>query len=82
VPNIGLTELLIVLAIALMVIGPKKLPDLGRQAGRAIREFRRASTTVQKELGLDDVAEDVKGLRDEVQKARDSVNVRKQLGLD
>jgi TatA/E family protein of Tat protein translocase len=82
VPNIGLTELLIILAIALMVIGPKKLPDLGRQFGRAIREFRKAGATVQKELGLDEVADDVRGLRDDVQKARDSVNVRKQLGLD
>jgi TatA/E family protein of Tat protein translocase len=81
-PNIGLTELLIILAIALMVIGPKKLPDLGRQFGRAIREFRKAGATVQKELGLDEVADDVRGLRDDVQKARDSVNVRKQLGLD
>ncbi|MBM3146860.1 MAG: twin-arginine translocase TatA/TatE family subunit, partial [Actinobacteria bacterium] len=57
-PNIGLTELLVVLAIALLVIGPKRLPDIGRQVGRAIREFRRAGSTVTKELGLDEVAGD------------------------
>ncbi len=81
-PNIGLTEILILLAIALMVVGPSKLPDLGRSLGRAIREFRNASATAQKELGLDEVAEDVRSLRTEVQKAKDTVNVRKQLGLD
>jgi Tat protein translocase TatB subunit len=82
VPNIGLTELLVVLAIALLVIGPKRLPDIGRQVGRAIREFRRAGSTVTKELGLDEVAGDVRDLKESAQKARDSVNVRKQLGLD
>lgn len=81
-PNIGLTELLVVLAIALLVIGPKRLPDIGRQVGRAIREFRRAGTTVTKELGLDEVADDVRELKQSAQKAKDSVNVRKQLGLD
>jgi len=81
-PNIGLTELLVLLAIALLVIGPKRLPDIGRQVGRAIREFRRAGSTVTKELGLDEVADDVRDIRQSAQKAKDSVNVRKQLGLD
>lgn len=81
-PNVGLTEILVVLAIALLVIGPKKLPELGRSVGRAVREFRRASSTVQKELGLDDVADDVRHLRDEARKATDALNIKQQLGLD
>ena len=39
-PNIGLPELLVVLVIALVIFGPKKLPELGRSLGRGIREFR------------------------------------------
>jgi sec-independent protein translocase protein TatA len=40
VPNIGPMELVIVLAIALIVLGPKKLPEVGRSIGKGMREFR------------------------------------------
>jgi len=39
-PNIGPMELVIVLAIALLVLGPKKLPEVGRSVGRGMREFK------------------------------------------
>jgi sec-independent protein translocase protein TatA len=39
-PNVGLPEIAIVLIIALIVFGPKRLPELGRSLGRGIREFR------------------------------------------
>ena len=38
--NIGLPELIIVLVIALIVLGPKKLPDFGRSLGSGMREFK------------------------------------------
>ncbi|HEU5142513.1 MAG TPA: twin-arginine translocase TatA/TatE family subunit [Solirubrobacterales bacterium] len=38
--NIGLAEIAVVLIIALIVFGPKRLPELGRSLGRGIREFR------------------------------------------
>jgi len=40
VPNVGPLELAIVLIIALIVFGPKRLPELGRSLGKGIREFR------------------------------------------
>jgi sec-independent protein translocase protein TatA len=43
-PNIGLPEILIVLAIALIVFGPKRLPEMGRSLGRGIREFKDSIT--------------------------------------
>jgi sec-independent protein translocase protein TatA len=43
-PNIGPMELIVVLAIALMVLGPKRLPDAGKSLGRGIREFKGAIT--------------------------------------
>ncbi len=39
-PNIGLPELLIVLVIALIILGPKKLPEVGRSLGKGMREFK------------------------------------------
>lgn len=41
-PSIGPLELIVVLAIALIVVGPKKLPDMGRSVGRGMREFKDA----------------------------------------
>ena len=39
-PSIGPLELIVVLAIALIVLGPKRLPDAGRSLGRGLREFK------------------------------------------
>jgi sec-independent protein translocase protein TatA len=41
-PNIGPMELIIVAVIALLVLGPKRLPDAGRSLGRGMREFKGA----------------------------------------
>ena len=41
--NIGPTELIVILVIALIVFGPRKLPDLGKSLGQAMAQFRRAS---------------------------------------
>jgi sec-independent protein translocase protein TatA len=41
-PNVGLPEILIVLVIALVVFGPKRLPELGRSVGKGFREFKGA----------------------------------------
>lgn len=41
--NMGMTEMLIIGAIALIVVGPKKMPDLARAIGRGISEFRKAT---------------------------------------
>jgi len=48
--GIGMTELLVILAVALIVIGPKKLPELARSLGKGLAEFRRASTEMRREF--------------------------------
>lgn len=44
-PNIGPMELIVLLVIALIILGPKRLPDAGRSIGRGMREFREAIST-------------------------------------
>ncbi len=44
IPSVGPLELIIVLVIALIVLGPKKLPEVGRSVGRGMREFKGALT--------------------------------------
>lgn len=48
--NIGAPELIIILVIALLVLGPGKLPDVGAALGKSIREFRKATTDIQEGL--------------------------------
>jgi sec-independent protein translocase protein TatA len=49
-PNVGPLELVVVLAVVLVIFGPKRLPDLGRSLGRGMREFK-ASVTGEIEPG-------------------------------
>ncbi|GBF06435.1 twin arginine-targeting protein translocase [Deinococcus aerius] len=49
-PNIGPGELLVILLIALLVFGPKKLPELGKSLGAGIREFRKGTQGLKEEL--------------------------------
>ncbi|HEU4573321.1 MAG TPA: twin-arginine translocase TatA/TatE family subunit [Candidatus Limnocylindrales bacterium] len=51
--NIGPVELIIVLVIALLVLGPGKLPEVGSALGKSIREFRKAASDVQDATRLD-----------------------------
>src|SRR5262245_57752727 len=57
--DIGLQELILIFVIALLVFGPKNLPQLGRSLGRAMREFKRASaefeSTIRTNLEIDEV---------------------------
>src|SRR5262245_48079634 len=48
--GIGPSELLVILVIALLVLGPKRLPELARSLGKAMGEFRRATADITTEL--------------------------------
>ena len=73
--GIGMPEMLVILALALIVIGPKKLPDLAKSLGRAMREFKKATSefkeTIQLESELSDVKETFNDISDEVKDAVD-----------
>lgn len=48
--SIGMPELLIILTIALIIFGPRKLPELGKSLGRSLQEFKRASNELKNTL--------------------------------
>src|ERR1044071_3416790 len=48
--NIGMPELIIILVIALIIFGPRKLPELGRSLGKSIGEFKKASNELRSTL--------------------------------
>ena len=58
--GMGMPEILLILAIALIVIGPRKLPELGRGLGKALREFRQATNEFKSSLNIDDDLGDVR----------------------
>ncbi len=48
--GLGWPELLVLLAVALIIFGPKRLPEVGRSLGKTIREFRKATSEVREEI--------------------------------
>ena len=52
-PNIGPGEFILILVIALVIIGPGRLPDVGSALGKSIREFRKASSDIQDAARVD-----------------------------
>lgn len=61
--GIGGPELLVILVIALLVFGPKRLPEFGRTIGKGLSEFRRASNDLKRSLEEEIAAEDNRSRR-------------------
>jgi sec-independent protein translocase protein TatA len=65
--GIGLPELLVILAVALLIFGPKKLPEIGKSLGKAIRGFQDASKEFENEF------------KREIKEEDDSVKIKAEL---
>jgi TatA/E family protein of Tat protein translocase len=56
--SVGMPELIVILTIALIIFGPRKLPELGRSLGKSIAEFKKASNelrnTLEEEIRVDE----------------------------
>jgi sec-independent protein translocase protein TatA len=61
-PNLGPAELLVILAIALIVFGPKKLPEIGKGVGNALREFNKARNDFMDSLHTEERDEPVRSV--------------------
>ena len=66
--NIGFPELLAILALALLVFGPKKLPEVGRSIGKALREFRKTSDEIKDRIEEEIQASELKDIEAEIKK--------------
>ncbi len=73
--GLGLPEILVIFVIALIVFGPKKLPDLGRSIGRAMAEFKKASEEFQETVRseMKEVEKTVQA--DEIKKIGQEINL-------
>jgi TatA/E family protein of Tat protein translocase len=74
--SIGLPELLLIFVIALLLFGPRKLPDIGKSLGKAMGEFRRASNDLQRSLEEEVAADELKAAKREVEE------IAKPISLD
>jgi len=61
--GIGMPELIIIFVIALIIIGPKKLPDLARALGKGMAEFRKATNEIKENLNMSD---ELQGIEEEL----------------
>lgn len=59
-PSLGFGEILVILLVALLVFGPRKLPGIGKSVGQAMREFRQSAREVRGEIrrGLEEAADE------------------------
>ncbi|OFW14998.1 MAG: twin arginine-targeting protein translocase TatB [Acidobacteria bacterium RIFCSPLOWO2_02_FULL_67_21] len=70
--SIGMPELIIILVIALIIFGPRKLPELGRSLGRSIGEFKKASNELRSTLEEEIRIEEQHDQRDAIKAEQDS----------
>jgi Tat protein translocase TatB subunit len=86
--NIGPQELLVILIIALVVVGPQRLPELGRTIGKGLREFRKVQDEVRDmvNLGVDDdlkeTAAELKRTASDIKRASDPRQLLKHFDPD
>jgi TatA/E family protein of Tat protein translocase len=66
--GIGMPEMILILAVALIVIGPKKLPDLAKSLGKAMGEFKKATSDLKESMQIDTELKEVKSAFDDIGK--------------
>ena len=67
--GIGMPEMILILAVALIVIGPKKLPDLARSLGKAMGEFKKATSDLKESMQIDTELKEVKSAFNDIGKS-------------
>ena len=77
--NIGFAELLVILLIAFVVVGPKYLPKIARALGRFVKYVRKMIEEVKRESGLDDVENELKTMERKIDEGVRSVDIRPEL---
>lgn len=73
--NIGFSELLLILLIAFVIVGPKDLPKVARWLGRAVKRLRRMMAELKSEIGLDELEKEAAEVKRETQQIRQELDV-------
>jgi TatA/E family protein of Tat protein translocase len=71
--SIGPTELILIFVIALLVFGPKKLPEIGRSVGKALREFKKTSDEIKGRIEEEIEASEIKDIRKDIRSGMDDI---------
>jgi TatA/E family protein of Tat protein translocase len=71
--SIGPAELVLIFVIALLVFGPKKLPEIGRSVGKALREFKKTSEEIKGRIEEEIEASEIKDIRKDIQAGVDGI---------
>jgi len=71
--SIGPAELILIFVIALLVFGPKKLPEIGRSVGKALREFKKTSDEIKGRIEEEIDASEIKDIRKDIQAGVDDL---------
>lgn len=71
--DLGMQELIVIFVVALIVFGPKRLPELGRTLGKGISELKRSMSGIKDQF--DEEVKEIKDIKDEVQKGVDNLKV-------
>lgn len=71
--SIGPAELILIFVIALLVFGPKKLPEIGRSVGKALREFKKTSDEIKGRIEEEIEASEIKDIRKDIQSGVDDI---------
>lgn len=77
--NIGMTEILLLLVIAFVVVGPQDLPKIARALGRFVRYIRQLIREVKQETGFDEVSAELRGISREIREDLRSADIRQDL---
>lgn len=74
--GLGPTELIIILVIALIIFGPRRLPEMGSAIGKSIREFKKSTRELKDEI---DVTGDIKDIKADIQSATGIDDLKKDI---
>jgi sec-independent protein translocase protein TatA len=80
--SVGPAELILIFVIALLVFGPKKLPEIGRTVGKALREFKKASEEIKGRIEEEIEASEIKDIRKDIQSGAEAFKAEIQRAAD
>ena len=79
--NLGMMEIVLVLAVAFLIVGPKDLPKVARWIARQIKSLKKVIHEIKKETGWDEFAKEFKDVADDVKSTVKEADIRKDVQM-